>query len=89
MWGLYHGFFVSLQRTYSYIKAIYLINDNHNSNSKIIVIRNIFITNLVVFLSWIIFRSENLSFTINYYQTLFSFFDGSWTLFFNQAYIKK
>ena len=66
IWGLYHGFFVSLQRTYSYIKANYLINDNQNSNLKIKVIRNIFITNLVVILSWIIFRSENLSFTINY-----------------------
>lgn len=89
IWGLYHGFFVSLQRTYSYIKANYLINDNQNSNLKIKVIRNIFITNLVVILSWIIFRSENLSFTINYYQTLFSFFDGSWALFFNEIYLKK
>ena len=89
IWGLYHGFFVSLQRTYSYIKANYLINDSHYSNSKIIVLKNIFITNLVVFLSWIIFRSENLSFAISYYQILFSFFDGSWTLFFSQVYIKK
>lgn len=89
IWGLYHGFFVSLQRTYSYIKTNYLINDSHYSNSKIIVLKNIFITNLVVFLSWIIFRSENLSFAISYYQILFSFFDGSWTLFFSQVYIKK
>lgn len=89
LWGLYHGFFVSLHRTYAHIKTNYFTNIYSDENSSILIVRNIFLTNIVVFLSWIIFRSENLDFVINYYQILFSFFDGSWSLFFDNSYLYK
>ena len=70
-------------------KINYFTNNHFDENSNILVVRNIFLTNIVVFLSWIIFRSENLDFVINYYQILFSFFDGSWSLFFDNSYLYK
>ena len=71
------------------MKINYFTNNHYDENSNILIVRNIFLTNIVVFLSWIIFRSENLDFVINYYRILFSFFDGSWSLFFDNSYLYK
>ena len=74
LWGVYHGLFVSIHRIYSLLKKP---NENYvKSKSKIIF--NIFLTNVVVFLSWVLFRSSDLDSALNFYLILFNIFDGSW-----------
>ena len=74
LWGIYHGLFVTAHRLYCIFKKP--INTVPNSKSKIFI--NIFLTNLVVFLSWVLFRSHDVSSALNFYYALFNIFDGSW-----------
>jgi alginate O-acetyltransferase complex protein AlgI len=74
LWGVYHGLFVSIHRIYSLMKK----SSANYVESKSKIIFNIFLTNVVIFLSWVLFRSNDIDSAINFYFILFSIFDGSW-----------
>ena len=85
--GLYHGFFVVLHRLYASTNIL-------NSKNKLMYVFNsiylkIFATNIIVFLSWVLFRSSDLPSAINFYYSLFDIFDGSWKLIFSEKYISR
>lgn len=85
--GLYHGFFVILHKFYSY----YFVK-NSNSKFKIFLNLNIsklLITNIIILLGWVLFRSSDFNSAINFYYSLFSFFDGSWASIFDKEYFVK
>ncbi len=88
IWGLYHGLLVVIHRTY-----IYLLNENKIkpifSKNKLSVVTKIFITNIFVFLSWILFRSADLGSSLIFFQNLINIFDGSWNLIFQKGYLYK
>ncbi len=74
LWGLYHGIFVGFHRVYNLFK-----NSNQNNKpTSIKIIFNILLTNIVVFLSWVLFRSNDLGSALEFYSILFNFLDGSW-----------
>ena len=82
--GLYHGFFVILHRMY-----LFTVVQNKQNTIINIILPNylkILITNIVVLLSWVLFGSADLTSAINYYQSLFNIFDGSWKLIFSVDY---
>ena len=82
--GLYHGFFVILHRMY-----LFTVVQNKQNTIINIILPNylkILITNIVVLLSWVLFGSADLTSAINYYQSLFNIFDGSWKLIFSMDY---
>lgn len=88
LWGLYHGVLVASHRLY-----VYLINENKLKNYfKDNYINNsikILITNIFVFLSWILFRSTDISSSLNFASNLFNFTDGSWIMIFQMQYLFK
>lgn len=89
IWGLYHGFFVACHRSIIFLKNNNYIKYQEGNETKKKVITNIFLTNLVVFLSWVLFRSNDFSSAIEYYQILFNIFDGSWSQIFEYDYLLK
>tara|TARA_B100000963_G_scaffold328846_1_gene317749 strand:+ start:12 stop:1049 length:1038 start_codon:yes stop_codon:yes gene_type:complete len=74
LWGFYHGIFVSIHRIYS----LRNINTKNNNPSKGKIFFNILLTNFIVFLSWVLFRSHDLGSALEFYSILFNIFDGSW-----------
>mgnify|MGYP001212704683 CR=1 FL=1 len=74
LWGLYHGIFVGFHRVYNLFKN----SNQNNKTTSIKIIFNILLTNIVVFLSWVLFRSNDLGSALEFYTILFNFLDGSW-----------
>ena len=62
-WGLFHGFFIALERTVigKYIAMLPR------------PIRHCYVL-LVVMIGWVFFRAENIEYALNYIQTLFRFY---------------
>ena len=88
LWGLYHGLLVASHRFY-----LYLVNENiiksffseNNLNNFI----KILLTNIFVFISWILFRSADVSSSLNFATNLFNIFDGSWNMILEKEYLGK
>ena len=74
LWGLYHGIFVGFHRVYNLFKN----SNQNNKTTSIKIIFNTLLTNIVVFLSWVLFRSNDLGSALEFYTILFNFLDGSW-----------
>ncbi len=64
LWGLYHGLFLIAERG----KFSNLLKKN--------IIGNVYLI-LVVIMGWVLFRSESISYAIQYYRSLFGFSSGS------------
>lgn len=62
VWGLYHGFFLILERRFAKSKNIFSIS----------LLNNIY-TLLVVIIGWVIFRAQNMGHAISYIKAMFSF----------------
>lgn len=85
--GLYHGFFVILHRLY--INYYINLNSHPMMNFLNLSFSKLIITNIIILLSWVMFRSSNFASAINFYSTLFDIFDGSWNLIYNKEYYLK
>ncbi|WP_238934458.1 MBOAT family O-acyltransferase [Aurantibacter crassamenti] len=67
IWGLFHGFFLILERI-----------EPFKLSSKFNVLKRIYLL-LVVIVGWVIFRAENLSYAVEYIIRMFAFTDGNYT----------
>jgi alginate O-acetyltransferase complex protein AlgI len=62
IWGLYHGFFISMERLF--LNKFY---------KKIGKYPSVIITFIILLVSWVFFRSETLPYAFLYLKTMFSF----------------
>jgi len=78
VWGLYHGFFLLIERTVSF-----------SLPKKFSILKRGYLL-IVVIVGWVIFRSETLSYAIVFIKTMFSFSSGNNNyplIFLNSYYI--
>lgn len=62
IWGAYYGFFLTIDKLFW-----------HNISLKINKTLNIAITFLIILFGWVLFRSPDLTFAINYYMRMLGF----------------
>ncbi|MBR2140815.1 MAG: MBOAT family protein [Rickettsiales bacterium] len=61
VWGLWHGFFNIFEK----------LTDWHKKEGKIVALIQHLYTPLIVIIGWVMFRSENLSYALDYIQNMF------------------